>query len=69
VVDGIDTGTNERGEKWDHLRTIDLDRDGDLDIVANTEEHHTADRKVIVGEVWFENPLFSPKEKTQRPTQ
>ena len=29
-----------RGEKWDHLRFDDVDRDGDIDIIANAEEHH-----------------------------
>jgi len=54
--DHSETLSRGRGEKWDHIRFEDVDRDGDLDIVANCEEHYDKDRKTIVGVVWFENP-------------
>lgn len=39
------------GEKWDNFFFDDVDRDGDLDIVANCEEYKK------LGVEWFENPL------------
>ena len=38
------------GEKWDNFFFDDVDRDGDLDIVANCEEYKK------LGVEWFENP-------------
>lgn len=38
------------GEKWDNFFFDDVDRDGDLDIVANCEEYKN------LGVEWFENP-------------
>jgi hypothetical protein len=46
------------GEKYDFVRFADVDRDGDLDIVANIEELRTpksTKSKSILGIVWFEN--------------
>lgn len=43
------------GEKWDQVMFHDVDRDGDLDIVANVEEYHEAS-DLFLGVVWFENP-------------
>ena len=57
---GSQTGRNFRGEKWDHLRFLDMDRDGDLDIVGNCEEHYDSRRRTLVGVVWFENRLDDP---------
>ncbi|MFX0065074.1 MAG: FG-GAP repeat domain-containing protein [Candidatus Hermodarchaeota archaeon] len=45
------------GEKWDQCYFEDVDRDGDLDIVANCEEFHTTGF-VYIAVVWFENPLI-----------
>jgi hypothetical protein len=45
------------GEKWDQSILEDLDRDGDLDIVANCEEFHSLGF-VFISVVWFENPRF-----------
>jgi hypothetical protein len=45
------------GEKWDQCILEDVDRDGDLDIVANCEEFHTLGF-VYIAVVWFENPLL-----------
>jgi len=56
--DGVDTGKKFQGEKWDHCRFTDVDGDGDIDIVANSEERYGAGRKTIIGVVWFENPRF-----------
>jgi len=44
------------GEKWDQIIPIDLDKDGDLDIVANCEEFNRL--RSIISVVWFENPLY-----------
>jgi len=43
------------GEKWDNIHLIDVDGDGDLDIVANVEEFHSFGF-VFMSVVWFENP-------------
>lgn len=42
------------GEKWDLCVTQDIDRDGDIDIVANCEEYNRLTN--IISVVWFENP-------------
>ncbi len=44
------------GEKWDNIALIDVDIDGDLDIVANVEEFHTFGF-CFMSVVWFENDL------------
>ena len=43
------------GEKWDQCLFEDIDRDGDIDIVANCEEFHTLGF-IFISVVWFENP-------------
>lgn len=50
------SGTGWWGEKWDQSIFYDVDRDGDLDVVANVEEFHDV-TKVYLAVVWFENPL------------
>ena len=45
------------GEKWDQCMLEDIDRDGDIDIVANCEEFHTLGF-VFISVVWFENPTI-----------
>ena len=45
------------GEKWDQCMFEDVDRDGDLDIIANCEEFHTLGF-IFISVVWFENPLL-----------
>jgi len=45
------------GEKWDQCLFEDVDKDGDIDIVANCEEFHTLGF-VYLAVVWFENPLI-----------
>ena len=58
--DGIFSGKTFRGEKWDHMRFVDLDADGDLDIIANCEEYYDGpigNKKTLLGVVLFENPL------------
>ena len=54
------SGYSGRGEKWDHMRFVDVDRDGDLDIVANCEEYYltSENRRTLLGVVWFENPML-----------
>lgn len=56
--DGVFSGYRFQGEKWDHMRFIDLDEDGDLDILGNCEEYYDPDRNTILGVVWFENPTI-----------
>jgi len=56
------------GEKWDQVEFDDVDRDGDLDIVANCEEWWEDGGRLVpfwespglstVAVVWFENRLF-----------
>ena len=61
--DGIFSGTSWQGEKWDHMRFVDLDEDGDLDIIANCEEYYeivNGNPKTHLGVVWFENPTINP---------
>jgi hypothetical protein len=61
--DGIFSGRAFRGEKWDHMRFIDLDGDGDLDIIANCEEYYErikGKQNTLLGVVWFENPTINP---------
>lgn len=59
--DGANTRDPWIGEKWDHLLPLDIDADGDLDILGNVEEHYrrdTAGHDVSwFSVVWFENPL------------
>ncbi len=43
------------GEKWDRLLPMDVDGDGDLDVVANVEEFNRLESYISV--VWFENEL------------
>lgn len=65
----------ERGfaEKWDQMEVVDLDDDGDLDIIANCEEWWETGGKFeasayyepgldpsSVSVVWFENRLHAP---------
>jgi len=60
--DPIFSGKRFQGEKWDHCRFDDVDKDGDLDIVGNCEEHYKfvpgKQNQTLVGVVWFENKLF-----------
>ena len=57
--DGANTRRQYVGEKWDHTLMVDVDRDGDLDIVGNVEEHYRrvdGERRSVFSVVWFENP-------------
>lgn len=42
------------GEKWDQIVPLDVDGDGDLDLVANVEEMNRL--RALLAVVWFENP-------------
>ena len=60
MSDGANTYNQWIGEKWDHCLFSDVDRDGDVDIVGNVEEHYkkvNGKDKSIFSVVWFENPL------------
>jgi hypothetical protein len=60
--DGANTRDPWIGEKWDHLLPLDVDGDGDLDLLGNVEEHYHRgpDGKDVswFSVVWFENPLM-----------
>jgi hypothetical protein len=62
--DGANTRDPWIGEKWDHLLLLDVDGDGDLDLLGNVEEHYRRgpDGKDVswFSVVWFENPLRHP---------
>jgi len=42
------------GEKWDQILPMDVDGDGDLDLVANVEEFNRL--RSVLAVVWFRNP-------------
>lgn len=63
------------GEKWDHIEPVDVDGDGDLDLMANSEEWWVNDGleatffDTVTGiesqsVVWFENTLDEPERVT-----
>jgi hypothetical protein len=56
-ADGFEGYGTWQGEKWDQFDFIDLDGDGDLDIIANCEEYHTGLFEAILAVQWFENPM------------
>ncbi|TDI94862.1 MAG: hypothetical protein E2O77_00195 [Caldithrix sp.] len=49
--------SGSKGTKFDLSQLIDMDGDGDLDVV-NTEEHHNAEGgNSGLGLIWYENPV------------
>jgi hypothetical protein len=59
--DGTNSYHQWIGEKWDHLLPVDIDADGDLDIIANCEENYVITEgvnKPLFSVVWFENPVI-----------
>jgi hypothetical protein len=52
------------GEKWDQIVPVDVDRDGDLDLVANVEEYNRL--RSVLAVVWFENPRIRPPARHER---
>ena len=44
---------SKRGVKFDRLELVDLDRDGDLDLLTCEERHN-------LGVIWYENPAVNP---------
>jgi hypothetical protein len=53
--DGFIGAGSSRGERWADAFVQDIDRDGDLDVVALCEDYAEGDTYIAV--VWFENPL------------
>ena len=45
------------GIKFDRMELIDLDADGDLDVLACEESHPLAGKRRGLGVLWYENPL------------
>ncbi len=61
MSDGYNSRQQWVGEKWDHCLCLDVDSDGDIDILGNVEEHYREVEGVnqsFFSLVWFENPLF-----------
>jgi hypothetical protein len=67
---GLNTKREYRGEKIDHMRVLDVDNDGDLDLMVNSEEsfinldgnstdwksiYNSKKMHTIFGIAWFEN--------------
>ena len=55
---GSNTGRGAQGEKMDHVWLVDMDRDGDQDIIANSEESYVrrdGGVHTYFGVAWFEN--------------
>ena len=49
--------SGSQGTKFDLSQLLDMDGDGDLDVV-NTEEHHNAEAgNSGLGLIWYENPV------------
>lgn len=46
------------GIKYDFARLIDLDGDGDLDVLTS-EENNNSDKNAGLGVIWYENPLIN----------
>jgi hypothetical protein len=63
--DGYNSRHQWTGEKWDHCLFVDVDKDGDKDIVGNVEEHYftkeNEERESFFSVVWFENPTKTAK--------
>ncbi len=58
--DGYNSRRQWVGEKWDHLIPLDVDRDGDLDLLGNVEEHYrpvNGRDQSFFSVVWFENAM------------
>jgi hypothetical protein len=49
------------GNKFDHARLIDLDGDGDLDIINSEENNNAQGGNGGLGLVWYENPHRSKR--------
>jgi hypothetical protein len=45
--------SGREGRKFDRVELVDLDGDGDLDVLTTEEVAH-------LGVIWYENPFFSP---------
>lgn len=55
---GSNTGRGAQGEKFDNVKLVDIDGDGDLDIIANSEESYVkkdGEIHTCFGVAWFEN--------------
>ncbi|KAA9341063.1 FG-GAP repeat domain-containing protein [Larkinella humicola] len=48
------------GRKYDLIPAIDLDGDGDLDVISTEENNNSQGGKPGLGIVWYENPVRSP---------
>ena len=66
--DAVNSGRDNMGEKWDHVRFVDIDGDGDLDIIGNCEQHYARGYRTLVGVVWFENTV-AQRNQAKRATK
>lgn len=44
------------GIKFDRIELVDLDLDGDLDVLTCEEHHRIGEKRVGLGIIWYENP-------------
>ncbi len=46
-----------KGVKFDRIELIDIDRDGDLDVLTCEESHEVEGKRIGLGVIWYENPF------------
>jgi hypothetical protein len=56
------------GIKFDRIELLDLDGDGDLDVLACEESHPVAGQRRGLGVFWYENPAAGQRSDTHEPT-
>jgi hypothetical protein len=54
------------GVKFDLNLLLDVDRDGDLDVINSEENDNARDGQPGLGVVWYENPTRKPRNRSER---